>query len=217
MRKLGTLVGLALFALAGTARAQEEAAAPAPEAAATPAGDAATPASETAPAAPADAAAAGEKLTIGADAAFQLPLGNFADATGMGFGALVRGEFNVIPKLNITFRTGYIYSLGKEILGVKYSVANIPAWAGGKYFITDMFYGAAEVGMNMFMSKVSGELFGVSMDTTSTDYKFGATIGAGALLGPLDVKAQFEILSLADAGDSMAIMVNVGYNFLKLM
>lgn len=53
MRKVSTLVGLSLFALAGMARAQEEAPAPAPEAAAAPAGDAAAapaPAPEATPA-----------------------------------------------------------------------------------------------------------------------------------------------------------------------
>jgi hypothetical protein len=214
MRKVSILAALTVFALAGLARAQEApAAAPPPD-------PGAAPAPEMAPAAPAEAAPAtaapaSGRLIIGADAAFQLPLGNFADATGIGIGALVRGEFNIIPKLNLTFRTGYIYSLDKD----GFSVSNIPAWVGGKYFITDMIYGAAEIGENILISKIPDvEVFGVTVGGgSSTDYKFGATVGAGVLLGPLDIKAQFEILSLGDASDSMALMVNVGYNFVKLL
>jgi ABC-type amino acid transport substrate-binding protein len=214
MRKVSTLVGLTLFVLAAPAWAQDEAPAAAPE------GDAAAaPAAEEAAApapAPAAAPAAG-KLTIGVDGAFQLPLGNLADGTGMGFGALVRAEYNLIPSLNGTLRTGYIYSLSKDTAGLKTSLNNIPIWVGGKYFITDMIYGAAEVGLNMLTATVSGEMFGVSVDTSSSENKFGGTVGAGALIGPLDVKAQLEVLDFGEAGDSMAVMVNVGYNFLKLL
>ena len=78
----------------------------------------------------------------------------------MGFGGLVRGEYNVIPNLNVTLRAGYIYSLKKSetletFFGdtVKMSVNNIPIWAGGKYFITDMIFGAVELGLNMLSSK----------------------------------------------------------------
>jgi hypothetical protein len=59
MRKVSTLVGLSLFALAGMARAQEEAPAPAPEAAAAPAGDAAAAPAPAPEATPAPAAAGG--------------------------------------------------------------------------------------------------------------------------------------------------------------
>ena len=215
MRKVSMFVGLALFALAGSARAQESAPPPAAEApVAGPAGDAAAapapaPAVEAAPAAAA-------KLTVGVDGAFHLPLGTLADGSGMGFGALARGEYNLIPNLNGTVRVGYIYGLKKDVsvLGtsVKSSVSYIPIWVGGKYFITDMIFGAAEVGMNMLSFKA--EAGGLSL--SSSENKFGATVGAGALISGLEVKAQLVILDLGSTSDSMALMVNVGYDFLKM-
>jgi hypothetical protein len=146
------------------------------------------------------------------DGAFQLPLSNLADVTGMGFGGLARGEYNVIPNLNVTLRAGYIYGLKKDVGGAKASLSYIPIWVGGKYFITDMIFGAAEVGMNMLSFKV--ESGGISV--TGSENKFGATVGAGVLLSGLEVKAQLVVLDLGHSGDSMALMVNVGYDFLKL-
>jgi hypothetical protein len=220
MRKLGTLVGLTAFALAGLAHAQGEAlgpapapapaAEPAPAPAAEPAAVAPVPAVQPTAVAPAEAAPASGRLIIGADVAFQLPLGNFSDATGMGFGALARGEFKIIPKLNLTARTGFVYSLSKN----DFSVSNIPFWVGGKYFITDMFYGAAEIGENIFLVRTNFGYFGSS---SYTDENFGATVGAGVSIGKLDVRAQLEVLDLANASDSLAIMVNVGFNFAQLM
>ena len=208
MRKVSTLIGLTALILAGSARAQDEAPA-------APAGDAAAVPAPTADVAPAAAGAA--KLTIGADAAFQLPLGNLADATGMGFGALVRGEYNLIPNLNGTLRAGYIYSLKKDNSGLKSKVDNIPIWVGGKYFITDMIYAGAEVGLNMLKTTADISIAGISGSASSTENKFGGNVGAGVLLaGALDVRAQLEILDFGHSGDSMAVMVNVGYNFLKM-
>jgi len=209
MRKVSTLVGLTLFALAGSARAQEAAA---------PAGDTATPPADTA-AAPAPApeaapaaAAGGTKITIGADGAFHLPLGTLADGSGMGVGALVRGEYSVIPNLNVTLRTGYIFGLSKDIAGAKASISWIPIWVGGKYFINDMIFAGLELGMNMLKSKV--EIGGASL--TGSDNKIGANVGAGVLLSGLELRAQLEILDTGHSGDTMGLMLNVGYNFAKL-
>ena len=64
-------------------------------------------------------------------------------------------------------------------------------------------------------SKIETDIYPSSSSTSSTDGRFGATVGAGALVGPLDIKAQLEILDFGHTSGSMAIMVNVGYNFFK--
>jgi hypothetical protein len=213
MRKLSSLVIVALLTVAGSARAQEEAPAAAP------AGDPAAAADPAVAPAPAPApAATGLGLIIGVDAAFQLPLGDYADFTGMGFGGLIRGEYKLMPNLNLTFRTGYLYSLKKDLaadLG-KNAIDIIPIWVGGKFFINDMIYAGAEVGANMLRSRSEVSFLGNTESSTSSETKVGADVGVGALLGDLDVRAQFEILNFSEAKKSMAVMINVGYNFLKL-
>jgi hypothetical protein len=217
MRKVSLFVGLALLALGGSARAEEMA--PPPAADAPVAGDAATPPAAAAPAPMAEATpAATQKFILGVDAAFQLPLGNFADATGMGFGGLVRAEYNLIPNLNGTFRVGYIYALKKDLAGGlgKASVGNIPIWVGGKYFFTDMVYGGVEVGLNMLQEKADATLFGQTVSASTSENKFGGNVGAGVLISGLDVRAQLEFLDFGHAKDSMAVMINVGYDVFKM-
>jgi hypothetical protein len=135
----------------------------------------------------------------------------------MGFGALIRGEYKLIPNLNLTLRAGYIFSLKKDIAGLgKNALDNIPIWVGGKFFITDMIYAGAEVGANMLRSRSEVTFLGSSESSTTSETKFGADVGVGALLGDLDLRAQFEILNFSETKKSMALMINVGYNFLKL-
>lgn len=210
MRKVSMFLGLALFALAGSARAQNESAPPALDAAGAPL------ASPEAAPAPVPATSSAPKIVVGADGAFQLPLSKLADVTGMGFGALVRAEYNLIPNLNGTLRTGYIYSLKKDTAGFKTSMNNIPIWVGGKYFINEMIFAGAEVGLNMLTSTTEGSFGGLTVSGSGSANKFGANVGAGALLGDIEVRAQLEILDLGHSGDTMALMVNVGYNFFKM-
>jgi len=150
---------------------------------------------------------------------FQRPLGTLDDATGPGIGLLLRGEYNLMPRLNGTMRVGYVYSgqrafdPGPEGVGVYLSKDNVPIWLGGKYFVTHQLYGFVEAGLDVIRSKAETRIFPDSSSARSTDLKAGASVGAGAFAGPLDLKVQFEILDLGHASDSMAILVGVGWNF----
>lgn len=190
-------------------------------------------AQEPAPAPAVAAAPAAGKMTLGVDLAFMLPLSTWADATGLGFGGLVRGEYDVAPQLKVTGRAGYIYSLKKELAGgstgglsisMKNQINVIPIWVGAKYALTDMFYGAAEVGLNHLMfnseSSCSGDattcaLMG-GMSGSSSEDKLGVNVGAGAIINGIDLRAQLSIFSIADTTDAMSVIVTAGYNFMSL-
>jgi hypothetical protein len=162
------------------------------------------------------AAATGSKMLLGADLAFQLPLGDLADVTGLGFGGLVRFEYNLAPQLNLTGRAGYVYSLSKDQAGLKFSVDNIPVWAGAKYFLTDAVYAGAEVGLNTMKVKAEMNIMGSTTSASDSETKLGVNVGAGVLLGALDIRAQLELLSIGDTTDMMALLVTAGYNFMSL-
>lgn len=222
MPRASSLLVVALLIAAGSARAEEPAVpdAPADDAPTTPASVAAPAASsaDTVPAAaPTHApAASGLGLLLGADLAFQGPLGELADRTGMGFGALVRAEYKLIRNLNVTFRTGYVHALWKDTNGIKTRSANIPVWVGGKVTFMNLIYAGVEVGLNRLMGKEEIRLLGITVSNSSGENKFGGNLGAGVLLGNFDIRAQFQLLSFRDAGKYMAVMVNAGYNFAKL-
>jgi hypothetical protein len=72
----------------------------------------------------------------------------------------------------------------------------------------------------MLKTRVDGsvDLGGITVggSGSNTENKFGANVGAGVLLNGLEIRAALEILDFGHSGDSMAVLVNVGYDFLKL-
>jgi hypothetical protein len=208
MHKTGGFVVVAVMALSGSATAQG------PDSA-----DAKGRESASNDEVPAGAAAPpnASKVAIGVDAAFQLPLGKLADGTGVGVGGLMRGEYGLIPGLRATVRAGYVYSLKKDNSGFKTSVDDIPIWAGAKYFVTEFLYAGAELGVNMLKTSVEGTIGGKAVSGGSDrETDFGGDVGIGAVLGDVEARAQVQIMDFGHSSDSMAFMLNVGYNFVKL-
>ena len=146
-------------------------------------------------------AIAAAKHRVGADGAVRMPLGDWADFTGiLGLGAMFRYEFLVNPQLTVTGRIGYIYGMPKSENSVDFSTSEIPILAGIKWYFKGYksmkragLYGAAELGLFMITAKWEGG--GTSDD--KSENKFGATIGAGYEMGALDFRGAFLLPNLA--------------------
>jgi hypothetical protein len=78
--------------------------------------------------------------------------GNFNNTNSIGIGASVQAEFNVAPSTNITLTTGYLSYAGRSAgSGIKYKAAGVlPFKAGVKYYLSEGFYGAAQLGAGWF-------------------------------------------------------------------
>src|SRR5436190_791621 len=124
-----------------------------------------------------DAAAPMKKMTVGADLAFVLPLGDYADGASAAIGALGRFEFAVNEQLAITGRIGFIYNLLKNVPdGVSASLIFIPVMAGAAYKIgTSGLFAYGEVGLTNIRS--SAEAGGMEFSDSTTKLSIGA--GAG--------------------------------------
>jgi hypothetical protein len=161
----------------------------------------------------ADDAAPTKTKTIGIDGGVALPAGDWGNAAGFGFGALARFEMPLMPKLVLTGRAGYIQHLSKSAGdmggGGDSSASEIPLLAGVRYMFsqkpTSAFYGAAELGF--FNLRASVDVGGMSQ--SSSDTKFGMTLGAGYRTGKLDLRGG---LVLPDAGNLVGVMATVGYD-----
>ncbi len=162
----------------------------------------------TAPPAETSASTGGGGKILGVDGAFMLPIGDFGDAAGIGIGALLRFEMALDAKLSLTARAGYIHHLEKNSI----SFSQIPVMAGAKYMLTDTLYGAAELGF--VRAAVSAEAFGMTFEDDETN--LAMNLGVGMPVGPLDVRAGLNILDLGNAGESMAVAISAGYNFMAL-
>jgi hypothetical protein len=136
-------------------------------------------------------------LNIGANVA--LPMGNFGDVAGTGFGGTAQFEMQFMPQLYGTASAGYITWGGKDFGTFSYSYSAIPIMVGAKYYFmpTGGFYGHGQLGLYMFSvdvdapaTSVGGFTFGGS--TSTSDSEFALSLGAGYEL-PLSPKLMLDL------------------------
>ena len=147
-------------------------------------------------------------LKYGVDGAVTIPLSSWADASGIGIGALGVIEFTAIPLFDITGRIGYIHGLEKNNVSIKH----IPVMAGVKYILLPgvNLYLAGEIGM--VFSKATADFMGLS-GSSDWESEIGISIGAGAALGPLDVRGALFSPDVGEIGDMIGLLATVGYRF----
>jgi hypothetical protein len=144
---------------------------------------------------------------FGVDAEVALPVGNLGDAYGLGFGGLLRYEFTVTTRANITARAGFVYHVPKDLGGgVKSHLFEVPLLAGIRFAATPSLYIAAEFGA--FVTHASVDDFASDTSTNA-----GITVGGGYRMGGLDVRIGLDILDLGNAGDTIELVAGLGYNF----
>jgi hypothetical protein len=168
---------------------------------------------------------ADKKIGIGIEAQFMLPLGDLADFTGPQLGPLVRFGYRVIPNLELTARTGYLFGLSKDQGGggVKTSISNIPVWLGARYFFMEPyagFYGAAELAINLMSVHSTVTVLGNEVSGSTGLTREGFNLGAGYVISkdlPIDIRAQFSMLNLLgkETGEKtfFAVGLSAGYTF----
>jgi hypothetical protein len=152
------------------------------------------------------------QMAAGIDILGELPVGNFADVTGFGFGALGRYEYNLDESpLAVTLRAGYVWHLEKENGPVTTNYAEIPLLVGLKYSLAGApIYIAGEVGAVTSMIDTEG---GFGGSTSDSETNLGLTAGVGYEMGPVDVRVGLNFLDASNMADAMAIGVSFGYNF----
>lgn len=248
--ELAACCGLAALAALSTSAAAapkkpKHGAAPAASASATPAPAASSaapaqtlppppaPSAATAPATVTDedaahAAASPEgdkKFSLGADLLFVLPVGDFANATGLQVGPLIRAGYRFMPQLEGTARIGYLFAFNtSQPIGNGYNgnlhVADLPIWLGARYFFMDWPagpYAAAELGMNFLMANASATIAGMNVSQSNTDTRVGFNLGAGYVWSkelPIDVRLQLSYFNLAGPEKALlGIGLSAGYSF----
>lgn len=214
MRKILAMAGITLTSMLFTGSAFAQGAPPPP-----PAGGA-----------PAESGASADddkKFGLGVELQFMLPIGRFADSTGPLIGPLVRFGYRVIPALELTARTGYLFGIGKTPPGASgdasISFSDIPIWLGARYFFMEPnvgLYGSAELAVNLLTAHVSGG--GLSASEGQT--REGFNLGVGYVISkelPIDIRAQFSMLNLLGKDSTLgvseptllAIGISGGYTF----
>lgn len=144
-------------------------------------------------------------LNIGGNVA--LPMGNFGDVAGTGFGGTVQFEMQFTPQLYGTATAGYITWGGKDFGTFSYSYSAIPILVGAKYYFMPSggFYGHGQLGLYMFSwdfeaptYTVGGATFGGKQSESSSEFTFSFGAGYELPLSPklmLDLSGAYIVIS----------------------
>lgn len=155
---------------------------------------------------------------VGVGAEIGLPLGDFGDAYGIGFGATAKGFYGITEQGDITGTLGYLHFGIKESNEyMSGSMGMIPIMFGYRHDFGGL-YGEPQLGLAILQSKVKmdfgdlgglGGLFGdLSGSGSSSTTKVSFGLGGGYVFGDWDLGARFQIT------DNMNFLgLRIGYNF----
>lgn len=140
---------------------------------------------------------------IGIHGSLALPMGNFGDVAGMGFGGGASWERELNENITYAAKVSYL-TFGEEN---KITTTMIPVMGQTNYYFGDnedmRFYGSFSAGYYFINLDADG---GASV----SDNKVGFALGGGMKMKSLDFSAQYN---LVDGSNFSFLGVNVGYNF----
>jgi len=149
--------------------------------------------------------------TIGAGVEVALPMGDFGDGFGIGFGATGKVFYGITEQGDITGTLGYIhFSMKDESEYMSGSMGMIPIMFGYRHNF-DGFYVEPQLGITSVRSKVTIKDMGMGFGNVSSSYsdtKVSFAAGAGYVFGTWDLSARFQAVDNANF-----IGLRVGYNF----
>jgi hypothetical protein len=108
---------------------------------------------------------------IGGALEIAMPMGNFGDQAGTGFGVTANFQYGWKPNIDLMAQLGYITWGGKSIGSYDYTIHAIPLQVGAKYYFTletNRFYVGGLIGFHRFGITVKHPIYG---DITSSEGK----------------------------------------------
>jgi hypothetical protein len=146
------------------------------------------------------------KHTLGANAELSLPVGEFSDVAGIGYGGSVKYQYRAMPEGAFTISAGYLIWTEKDItdlVTIQLSAPNI--MVGGKFFMTDAIYGSVEGGVYFVNYSYTGNY----ADQLGNTEKFMLPIGIGYEKSGLEIAARYMLLDV----NLPAFSMTLGYNW----
>lgn len=159
-----------------------------------------------------------QEKKFGLDAAgeFAMPMGDFGDTAGMGFGATLKGYYPINEQIDATLRLGYLTFMQHEDLdGLDDATwSQIPILVGGRYKMPNNFYGLFELGMTKIAFKMEidmGILGTIEYEYDEMDLTYA--VGAGYMMDQFDFSVFYNsVMAEDDALNHLGI--RVGYKFM---
>jgi hypothetical protein len=147
-----------------------------------------------------------DKMSLGANFEASIPVGDFGDVAGTGYGGNLRYQLGQGPRTVFTATAGYLVWTAKDQeanTSIQPKAFNI--FLGGKYYLAEGLYGSLEGGLYFVSYTYTGNVIGAEGSTT----RFMLPIGLGFQKSGFEVGVRYMILDV----DFPAFSVLAGYNF----
>jgi hypothetical protein len=154
---------------------------------------------------------------FGVDTDFAVPLGNYADASSVGAGIAVTGEYTLLETVSATLRVGFEAHTSRTLGNLDSHVHALPVLLGTKYYLAserEGLFGAFELGLFDLMSSVTTTpARGAATTTSSNDLKFGLGAGLGYQQDRWNVRIALHTQDVGNFGDAFVLTGGLGYEF----
>jgi len=147
------------------------------------------------------------KSSLGATFEVSIPVGNFSNVAGTGYGGNLRYQWGANPRTVFTATAGYLV-WGTKDLGLNTSVQPkaFNVFIGGKYYFTNGFYGTLEGGGYFLSYTYDGNVVGAQGNT----FWFMLPIGIGFQKSGFELGVRYMLLAV----DYNNFSFTLGYNFM---
>lgn len=140
-----------------------------------------------------------------------MPLGDFGEAFGLGYGATFKGLYGISETGQVGLTLGYQTFGMKDSPGggVSASMGITPLFVLYRHYLSNL-YVEPQVGLSINSVKFKGMsgLGGMS----ASDNSLGYAVGAGYLIGDIDISVRYQ--GLTQSGENSGFIgFRVGYNF----
>jgi hypothetical protein len=165
-----------------------------------------------------------ERFALHLDPVVLVPFGALSDATGIGAGAMLGGEYRVSPSLSFTGRVGYISGMEQQRSVADFQLASsidtAPFLGGIKYYVIEAQEGlflSAELGAIYVhgTARVVGHAGSTNVDANASGSatNFGGLLSAGYQAGRWDLRAGLLAHDAQHIDSSSALVASVGCSF----
>jgi len=150
-------------------------------------------------------------MAVGGGLNLGLPLGDFADGAGFGFGFKGRFQYGLTDQVALAASLGYISFAEKNSV----SQSALPILVSGRFYFMPGggVYGQADLGLTSVSASVS--VFGFSVSSSTTNFSLGFGGGYETKIADrlyLDAGAGYNIV-LASGGSISYINFKAGVNY----
>jgi hypothetical protein len=147
------------------------------------------------------------KMSLGANFELSVPVGNFTNVAGTGYGGNLRCQFASDSRTVFTGTVGYLV-WGKKDLTANTSVQPkaFNFFVGGKYYFANGFYGSLEGGIYFLSYTYEGTVLGAKEDQGW----FLIPIGIGYQKSGFELGVRYMLLAV----DIKSFSFTLGYNFI---